>query len=363
MTPLFFTESSMHRTFMKESSASKTIFCLFAIVQVLGLCCLCYFLVEEVADFKVLSLPPHMSGWALAGFVLFVSMIPLIAYVTWRDHLRSEDWSARIDEDRSAVYRQHPSAMRLVGASSYLSESFEPIRTIDPIYDVQPRKKIEKQQSELWQLVPLLLFLVLPLCGLLAGGGIVKLVIDWGPLLTLCCFGIGIPMMAYTLYADAQERQPEQKVETNSFAIQFGEKTGFHRYHDRVLIELGFKKLRTCLRGGRGVRFIYLSQAGNLLVELVEFGSGYGKPFFVLATVTNDGKFLETHSLVKPKDEKRDLNMRWQRRSANHQDFVRALAEHDQLVAKVTGGSVQEAQFTEERYERFLRWGAERNAI
>ena len=153
------------------------------------------------------------------------------------------------------------------------------------------------------------------------------------------------------------------KFNTNGFNSQFT-KSGFLQYHGRVLEELGFEKLETGLQMKHEIRLIYLSHAGNLLVELGDRGLGAGKPFFILSTVTNDGKFLETNSLVDTKNENRDTNMRFQGRSANHGDIIRALAEHDQLVAEFTkGGSVQEAQFTEERFERFLVWGGENKAV
>ena len=167
-------------------------------------------------------------------------------------------------------------------------------------------------------------------------------------------------MTVYALLTESKESQLGVKVATSSFLNLAGmTQSGFYLYHDRVLQELGFEKLGSCLHRKHAVRWIYLSQSGNLLVELVEVGLGAGKNFFTLKTVTNDGKFLETNSMVKAKHEKRDVNMRLQLRSANHEDIIRALAEHDRLVTDFTyGGSVQEAQFTEERFERFLRWGA-----
>ena len=392
--------SSMLRTFMTKSFALKLSLLLFAIV--FGLC-YCFsaseakyencesvvskpakegFLatleasvrdqlpglnVGEVAHFEMHSLTPNMSGWALYGVALFAFVVPLILYISWRELRDNEECSARIGEDRSDIYRQNPGAMRLVGASSYMSESFEPVRAIDPVYDVPPGKELE---SWLWRLVPAFVLQGLIVCVLILGKyEIIKLqrlpelMEDWGPMLVLGCFGIGIPMAVYCLLTEGQERRVETKIETNSPFAQF-HKSAFYLYHDRVLEELGFEQTGTLLCCKHRVASIYLSKSGNLLVELVQVGFGAGSHFFALATVTNDGKFLETSSSVKPKHERRDVNMRFQRRSASHGDFVRALTEHDRLVGEFTyGGTVQEAQFTEENYERFLRWGAKTYAI
>jgi len=397
--------SSMPRPYIAKSSALKTSLWLCAIAQIFGLW---YFLgtseakhenneailskpivegffatlkasvhdqfpglnAKEVAYFKMHSLTPNLSGWELYGCALAALVIPLIGYALWKDHQGEDEWLAKVDEDRSAIYRQHPGAMRLAGASSYMSESFESLRKIDPFYDVQPRKKIRKHRSTFWFLTLQLAFSGLATCGaLLIGNEIVKaeripeFFEQWGGWMAIGCLGLGIPLAIYTLITESRERPLERKVQTNSIILAHFRKTGSDLYHDRVLKELGFEKLGTYLYRKHSSRLIYLSQAGNLLIELVKDGFP-GNLFFVLSTVTNDGKFLETSSMVTPKHEKRDVNIRFQGRSASHGDIVRALAEHDQLVEEFTyGGSVQEAQFTEENYERFLRWGGEKNAV
>ena len=327
--------------------------------------------VGEAAHFKMHSLTPTSYGAMLVGFAMFAFVIPLILYITWRDDLSNKESAKRIDdEDRSAIYRQNPGAMRLAGASSYMSESFEPIRTIDPVYDVRTRRELGNQQSWLWKLVPALVFgglaacfLFLPDYEIVESKRISELLIDWGPFLVVGWFGLVVAMAVYCMFAEPQGRRPEIKRKTSSLYAQ-SQKSVFYLYNELVLEELGFEKLETCLCTKYTLSSIYLSHTGNLLVELVEVGFGAGTPYFALATVTNDGKFLETNSSVKPKDERRDVNMRYQTRSANHGDIVRALQEHDRLVGEFTyGGSVQEAQFPEERYERFLRWGAEKNAV
>lgn len=322
--------------------------------------------VDEVAYFKTYSPTPSWCRWMFAGWASLVAlMIPWTVYTTWRDHLRNEEWLAKMDEDRSAVYRQNPGAMRLVGASSYMTEFFEPVRTIDPAYDVHPRKKIKKQKSRFRT------FSTALIAGLLFGGiggfaqyqvgqweAVGDLLNGWGGLIAVFVVVSVVNLIPQFMVAKDQERQPERKVESNSLFAGFTKK-GFYQYHDRVLEELGFEKLGH-YQYRHMARSIYLSQPGNLLVEV---GVDAHRQFFTFETITNGGKFLETHSLLKLKHEKRDVNMRFQRRSANHEDIVQALAEHDRLVAEFTyGGSVQEAQFTEERFERFLRWGAEKNA-
>ena len=105
-------------------------------------------------------------------------------------------------------------------------------------------------------------------------------------------------------------------------------------------------------------RTIYLSPQGNTLVEV---GMEFVKQFFTIETLTNDGKFLETHSLATKLKEKLDPNVRHLRRAADHEDILRAFEEHDDFVAERTfGGSVLEAQFTEERFGRFLAWPSEK---
>jgi len=85
------------------------------------------------------------------------------------------------------------------------------------------------------------------------------------------------------------------------------------------------------------------------------------RQFFTIETLTNDGKFLETHSLVTKVHEMLDPNVRHLRHAADHEDILRALEEHDDFVAERTyGGSVLEAQFTEERFGRFLAWPSEK---
>ena len=99
----------------------------------------------------------------LGGCAFFAVLIPLLTYLYVKDATRNADCSLKIREDRSEVYRQNPSAMRLVRASSYMSESFEPVRTIDPVYDVQLRKRIEKQKRSR--------FLGTAVCGALIASG------------------------------------------------------------------------------------------------------------------------------------------------------------------------------------------------
>lgn len=111
------------------------------------------------------------------------------------------------------------------------------------------------------------------------------------------------------------------------------------------------------------IRTIYLSPAGNLLAEVGRERGRGGRPFFALKTVVNSGKFLETHSLAKAKQEKSDPANRHQRRSADHKDILRAFEEHDRFVNEFTYGSYREAQYDAEKFARFLQWGGESNAI
>ena len=88
---------------------------------------------------------------------------------------------------------------------------------------------------------------------------------------------------------------------------------------------------------------------------MVEVGLESSKPFFAIETVTNDGKLLETHSLLTKSQETNDVFACHQRRSAKHENIILALENHDQLVAEFTNvGSVVEAQFTEVKFPRFL---------
>ena len=87
---------------------------------------------------------------------------------------------------------------------------------------------------------------------------------------------------------------------------------------------------------------IFLSRQQNLLVEL---GIEHGSPFFTLASLLNDVRFLETHSMLGKSNETASPLAKFIRRSAAHGD----------LLAR-TGGTQREAEFTPERFPRFLAW-------
>ena len=129
----------------------------------------------------------------------------------------------------------------------------------------------------------------------------------------------------------------------------------FYKYHAHVLTELGFIEIGDFkLLGSHAhlVRTIFLSPTGNLLVEV---GEQSGIPFFTLESLTNTGKLLETHSLIGPTHELADESKAHLRQSASHLDIVKALQDHDELVAKITfTGATLEGQFTAENFGRFL---------
>ena len=131
--------------------------------------------------------------------------------------------------------------------------------------------------------------------------------------------------------------------------------SAFYRYHAKVLNDLGMVEIGDFHQtGGPSIltRTIFLSPNGNLLVEL---GVEQGLPFFVIESLINSDKFLETHSMVSRWGEIRSESKPHQRRSANHKDIMRALQSHDELVNEHTfSGSNREAKFTAENFGRFL---------
>ena len=90
---------------------------------------------------------------------------------------------------------------------------------------------------------------------------------------------------------------------------------------------------------------------------MVEIGTQNGHHYFTLESLTNGGKFLETHSMISPKLEVRNESAIHQRWAADHQDIIKALEMHDELVSEFTfTGSAYEAKFTPENFARFLAY-------
>ena len=287
----------------------------------------------------------------LVGLVLFIG-----CYCHQMRHERK--WRKRAEAFHHSDLSEFPKAVRLVHANPNLAPSSLAPRSIDHTYDVPAQLKKANPRARMiaWQTAAALfsvgIVVAVQLLLLELGGnwnrGIISVM---GGSVFFSVFQFFVHRKINAANKSRQEsRIKEKKARYRHIA--------FHQYHDKVLRELGFRDIGDYLlvssSNARQIRTIYLSSQGNTLVEV---GQDSHRDYFTIETLINDGKFLETHSLLSKKQEQLDLNTRHLRRSAKHIDLLQALQEHDEFVNERTyGGSVLEAQFTEERFERFLAW-------
>jgi len=286
--------------------------------------------------------------------------IPWSAVMVYKKHLKDEAWLAKLDDDRTDVYRQHQHAMRLVGATEYWAENGPIERPMDVEFDVSLSKEVKRPKLRRWTWIIVAAFVLGGLGGLaqfyyMNSSFGVDFLGEWAQVIAMVLIGGGVHALIHVIGQKNGAGRQELALEPGTLWTRFRE-SAFYQYHDRVLNELGFVTVGHYRLSGSHVpvaRTIYLSQRGNVLVEL---GVESGKEFFTIETVTNNEKFLETHSLCPPSKEKTDIYQRHLRNSASHEDIVQALEEHDAHVGKYVGSGYREAMFTEERFPRFLEW-------
>jgi len=305
-------------------------------------------------------LPLWGYGFGILMSVGSLLAIPFTAVKTYRKYYKDQEWRERLDEDRTEVYRSNPNAMRLVGATQFMGEPRPISRQMDIEFDVAPRKEVKRPKLKRWTWM-IGIGAVLGAVGGLAqfefmhNSVVQNFLGEWAHLIAIVVFGGVFNVLIHSLAQKNGAGRQEITLEADSWWARF-RKSAFYQYHDRVLNELGFITMGHFRQAGAPapvVRTIYLSPTGNLLVEI---GCEAGKEYFTIESVTNNEKFLETHSLCKLANEKNDIYQRHQRKAADHEDIVRALGEHDALVGEFTGSAYREAQFTEERFPRFLEW-------
>ena len=302
----------------------------------------------------------YYIAWGFWGYLFFG-----LVYTVWAFHRawkKEQEWFKRTEEFQQSDIVKYPKAVRLVHGDPSLSPSSLAPRSIDPTYDVpaKPDKKHPKSRAFAWRLLAVAISAGV-VCIVQAGlfyfdaqwnTGIVSAV---GFMFVLTMTQVFLQLGITSINKSRQETPVKEKK-------AHYRRRAFHQYHDKVLKELGFRDIGDYRLVGANdpllLRTIYLSPQGNTLAEV---GVEFGKQFFTIETLTNDGKFLETHSLATKLKEKLDPNVRHLRRAADHEDILKALEEHDDFVAERTyGGSVLEAQFTEERFGRFLAWPSEK---
>ncbi|MDB2687255.1 hypothetical protein N9Y42_08585 [Mariniblastus sp.] len=300
-------------------------------------------------------------GWLIKAFffgyiALIAGMFPVSIYNALVAYRKDQEWIKKLDDDRTELYRQFPGAMRLAGNAFYGGEFCLPMRRVDPTFDVTPDPEVKRPKLKRfgWQVLVIAGSLLFAFFASRMEGS------DWvqnnfGSFY----FGFVIMIVAQFLMTWLQTRQVAGRQETEiNKSKAHHRKFGFHQWHDRVLNELGFVEIGDYQLEGAEIpiaRTIYVSPQGNTLITLSQ-GS------FCIDTVTNAGKFLETNSLLPITYEKYELSQRSHLRSAKDIDFLQALENHDKLVGEFTyGGSVQEAQFTKERFPRFLSWATRKD--
>ena len=287
------------------------------------------------------------------------------AYTIWAFHRawkKEKEWLKRTEAFQRSDILKYPKAVRLVHGDPSLSPSSLAPRSIDSTYDVpaKPDKKHPKSRAFAWRLLAVAISVGVVFA---VQTGLYYFDAQWNNgIVSAMIFMFALTMsqtflqLGITSINKSRQETPIKEKKANY------RHTAFHQYHDKVLKELGFRDIGDYRLVGANdpmlFRTIYLSPQGNTLVEV---GVEFVKQFFTIETLTNDGKFLETHSLATKLKEKLDPNVRHLRRAADHEDILRALEEHDDFVAERTfGGSVLEAQFTEERFGRFLAWPTEK---
>ena len=295
--------------------------------------------------------------WVMWG--VFAMHLPYLAfwiYLLCRKE-KKQPWQDAIDNDRTEIYRQNQKAMRLIGNDSFSDGSLRH-RSVDSDFDVAPVKEVKhrKPKQFLYFILALAAYVVVSVwmkrqirdSEWLAN--IDSLWLELGMILPLA---VGFSVLSAAAKSSATGRG-EEEIDRDKASYRNNE---FHQYHDRVLNELGFVEVGDFKQIGslaKLTRTIYLSPNGNLLVEI---GTQTGHAYFTLESLTNGDKFLETHSMISQKLEMRNESKVHQRRTADHQDIIKALETHDELVSEFTfAGSSHEAKFTEENFARFLAY-------
>ena len=306
---------------------------------------------------------PSYCYYILWGFWGYLALG--FAYTVWAFHRywqKEKTWLKRTEAFQRSDLIKYPKAVRLVHGDPSLSPSSLAPRSIDPTYDVpaKPDKKHPKSRAFAWRLLSIAIS-----AGVVFAvySGLFYFDTQWNTGILSGAVFMFVLIMSQTFLElginSINKSRQETPVKEKKASYR---RCAFHQYHDKVLKELGFRDIGDYrlvrVNDPLLLRTIYLSPQGNTLVEV---GMEFGKQFFTIETLTNDGKFLETHSLVTKLKEKLDPNVRHLRRAADHEDILKALEEHDEFVAERTyGGSVLEAQFTEERFGRFLAWPCEK---
>ncbi len=311
------------------------------------------------ADLKKIRLLPYIYYTIFFGQLL---LVPFMLYLQMQAMKKREIWNEKLEEFDVATLSQHPHALRLCGAEN----SGLPIRKIDRDFDVPQQREVKNPLIKRWVWKIGSAFAI-SFAGyyLMAGTsqGLDTIIqSSWAKA------GIGVLFVVFinvliTLSAGAKVAGiQEVEIKPGSWWAQY-QKLPFFKYHDHVLKSLGMVELGAFRRVG-GVshmfRTVYLSPQGNLLVEV---GVEEGREYFTLESVVNYGKFLETHSMATPAKEKSDIKLRHLRRSASHEDILKALSDHDQFVSEFATGGFLEAQFNQEKMSRFLEWGGEKKAV
>ena len=270
-------------------------------------------------------------------------------------------WEQKIGDDRTTAYRSSQKAMRLISHETYSNGSLQE-RIVDTTYDVPVLKKTSYRKAKQAGLL---------IAGILAngliGGGIAYLQFTsdfiagfgklGGQLLFLIPMVVIGSLFGVLIRKSVVGQQEDESVPLTKASYR---KLGFYKYNAHILAELGFVEVGDYkLNGGQthSTRTIFLSPKGNLLVQL---GIAHWRPFFSLSTLTNSGKLLETNSLTVPSRAKTDESRVHLCQSASHLDIVKALEDHDELVAKTTfTGAIQEAKFSATNFDRFLAFPAQ----
>jgi len=312
---------------------------------------------EETAIFWHRDFAPSWLGWIVWGMLAI--QIPNLAYLSYLLFKKEpkQPWQDAIDNDRTEIYRQNQKAMRLIGNDSFSDGSLRH-RSVDSDFDVAPVKEVKHRKPK--QVMHYVLALAVYFAAVVWIKGQIRdsewlanidsLWLELGMMLPLA---FGYSVLSATTKSSATGRG-EEEIDRDKASYRNNE---FHQYHHRVLNELGFIEVGDFKQIGspaKLTRTIYLSPNGNLLLEI---GTQTGRDYFTLESLTNGGKFLETHSMVPQRLELRNESKVHQRRAADHQDIIKALETHDELVSEFTfAGSSHEAKFTEENFARFLAY-------
>ena len=298
-----------------------------------------------------------LFGMIVGGHVL---LIFFALFLQIRAMKKREAWTIKLDNFDPKVLDQFPHAQRLCGIES----PGLPSRKIDPDFDVEKKPKMKSPKLKRWG------WQIGAIAGISVLGGILQfgtsyglgelLQNGWAQLVVGILFMVGVQIAMFKAQGVRVGGLLEEPVKPGSLWAKY-QNLPFYKYHDHVLKSLGMIELGAFKQTGGHVcmvRTIYLSPNGNVLVEVgVE-----GREFFTVESVVNSGKFLETHSVIKPTQITADLLRRHQRRSASHEDILQALEDHDHFVSEFAGSGFSEAQFDTEKFPRFIEWGGEKNA-